>query len=197
MRDCDLAILSQEGFEDRLHLVGVVKGRELINAYHAMSVFAFASQSETQGLVLTEAMAAGVPVVAVDAPGVREVIRDGINGRLLAHESAEDFVSAIEWIKRRSSKKIKEMRKECRKTAESFSMKNSVKKVLAVYVSLLIEGFVRRPNEESPWATTVRVLSAQWGLMKNLTKATSAMMAGNSESGNKNNFKEVGIELWE
>ena len=42
-----------------------------MNVYHAMDVFVFASQSETQGLVMTEAMAAGIPVVAVDAPGVR------------------------------------------------------------------------------------------------------------------------------
>ncbi len=40
----------------------------LADAYAAMDVFAFASQTETQGMVLTEAMAAGLPVVAVDAP---------------------------------------------------------------------------------------------------------------------------------
>ena len=42
-------------------------------------MFAFASLSETQGLVLTEAMAAGTPAVAVDAPGVREVCRKKMN----------------------------------------------------------------------------------------------------------------------
>ena len=58
--------------------------RRLVDAYHAMNVFAFASLTETQGLVLAEAMAAGVAVVAVDAPGAREIVRDGANGRLLA-----------------------------------------------------------------------------------------------------------------
>ena len=59
---------------DRLHMPGSRSGQALIDAYHAMDVFAFASQSETQGMVLVEAMAAGVPVVAVDASGVREVV---------------------------------------------------------------------------------------------------------------------------
>jgi glycosyltransferase involved in cell wall biosynthesis len=69
-------IILQEGLQDRFHMAGVLKGDDLINAYHAMDVFVFASQSETQGLVLTEAMAAGIPVVAVDAPGVREVVKE-------------------------------------------------------------------------------------------------------------------------
>ena len=93
-------IMTQEGVTDRLHLAGMLKGKDLVNAYHAMDVFVFASQSETQGLVVTEAMAAGIPVVAVDAPGVREVVKDGVNGRLLVNESIEDFVAGLVWLKK-------------------------------------------------------------------------------------------------
>ncbi|HEY7775971.1 MAG TPA: glycosyltransferase, partial [Kineobactrum sp.] len=56
-------ILSREGVSGQLHDIGIVKQPELADAYAAMDVFAFASRSETQGMVLTEAMAAGVPVV--------------------------------------------------------------------------------------------------------------------------------------
>ena len=59
---------------ERLHLPGSLDGQVLADAYHAMDVFVFASRTETQGMVLTEAMAAGKPVVALDAPGVREVL---------------------------------------------------------------------------------------------------------------------------
>jgi len=55
----------------------------LYEAYRAMDVFAFASKSETQGMVLAEAMAATLPVVALNASGVREVMRDGKNGFML------------------------------------------------------------------------------------------------------------------
>ena len=86
------------------------RGKELVDAYHAMDVFAFASQSETQGLVVTEAMAAGIPVVAVDAPGVREVVKDGVNGRLIINENIEDFVASLEWLKKQSIPGIKKIK---------------------------------------------------------------------------------------
>jgi glycosyltransferase involved in cell wall biosynthesis len=59
---------------ERFHSAGILTTTDLTNAYHAMDVFAFSSKSETQGMVHTEAMAAGVPVVGLDAPGVREVV---------------------------------------------------------------------------------------------------------------------------
>ncbi len=63
------AIAAEEGVADRVILAGALCGQPLADAYRAMDVFAFTSQTETQGMVLAEAMAAGVPVVAVDAPG--------------------------------------------------------------------------------------------------------------------------------
>lgn len=164
------------GVGDRLHFAGLLKGKDLIDAYHAMDVFVFASQSETQGLVVTEAMAAGVPVIAVDAPGVREVVQDSVNGRLLAQENVDDFAAALKWLKELPAAEIKKMKAACRETGQHFSMDNSVEKILKVYQSLIIEGFFRRSSEDSPWASTGRMLQTQWELVKNLTKATGAMV---------------------
>jgi glycosyltransferase involved in cell wall biosynthesis len=50
--------------------------------YQAADLFVFASETETQGLVLAEAAACGLPAVAVDAPGCDEVVRDGETGLL-------------------------------------------------------------------------------------------------------------------
>ncbi|HET6650293.1 MAG TPA: glycosyltransferase, partial [Candidatus Limnocylindria bacterium] len=49
-------------------------------------LFVFASRTETQGLVLAEALAAGLPAVAVDGPGVGDSIRDGIDGVIVPAE---------------------------------------------------------------------------------------------------------------
>ena len=68
--------MAAAGCSDRLHLAGLCEGQDLVDAFHAMDVFAFASQTETQGMVLTEAMAAGKPVVAPDGPGIHDVVRD-------------------------------------------------------------------------------------------------------------------------
>src|SRR5262249_10835710 len=54
------------GVGDRLVLAGSHTGRSLHDGYRAMDVFAFSSRSETQGLVVAEAMAAGRPVVALN-----------------------------------------------------------------------------------------------------------------------------------
>jgi len=171
-------IMAKEGAQDRLHLAGMLKGKDLVNAYHAMDVFVFASQSETQGLVVTEAMAAGIPVVAVDAPGVREVVIDGVNGRLIAHESVEDFVAGLVWLKKKPVAQIKKIKKACKETAQNFTMKVCAQRALDIYVSLTTNrGFCRRNKEEGFWSKTVHSIQAQWGTAKNLTNATGAFMS--------------------
>jgi 1,2-diacylglycerol 3-alpha-glucosyltransferase len=163
---------------DRLKLVGSQQGKDKIDAYHAMDVFAFSSQSETQGLVLTEAVASHIPVVAVDAPGVREVVEDRINGCLLAEENKNDFIQALQWIKNLPISKFRSMKKACGKTAERFSMDISVGKILDIYTSLSVRhGFIRRGAEDSPWAKTARLIHAQGELVKNMTKAAGAMVS--------------------
>ena len=168
-------IMAKEGLTDRLHLVGMLKGKDLVNAYHAMDVFAFASQSETQGLVITEAMAAGIPVVAVDAPGVREVLRDRVNGCLLTTESIEDFVAGLVWMKKQPVLKIKKIKKACKETAKKFTMKDCAERALKIYVTLATnQGFSRRKNEDGFWSNAIRSFQAQWETAKNLTRAGEA-----------------------
>jgi 1,2-diacylglycerol 3-alpha-glucosyltransferase len=90
------SICRAAGVRDRLILAGELSGSRVYDAYHAMDLFVFASHTETQGMVLAEAMAAGKPVIALDAPGAREVIADGFNGRLLQASASEDeFAEAV------------------------------------------------------------------------------------------------------
>ena len=176
-------IMLQAGLTDRLHLAGMLKGKDLVNAYHAMDVFVFASQSETQGLVVTEAMAAGLPVVAVDAPGVREVVKDGVNGRLLMNETIEDFVAGLVWFKKKPAPQIKKIAKACKETAQKFLMKDCAQKALTIYISLTTNhGFSRSHKEEGFWSNSVRSIQTQWGLAKNLTHATGAYMTQTPEA---------------
>ena len=171
-------IMARQGVAERFHLVGMLKGKDLVNAYHAMNVFVFASKSETQGLVLAEAMAAGIPVVAIDAPGVREVVKDRMNGRLLAHEDIEDFVLALAWIKRQPASRIKKMRKVCQDTSHEFDMKKCAQKALGIYGALTAyQGFARRKHEDNFWLDAVRSIQIQWGLAKNLTLAAGAFIS--------------------
>jgi glycosyltransferase involved in cell wall biosynthesis len=69
-------------------LTGGVSYDQIQHYYAAADVFALASYGETQGLVLVEAMAAGTPVVAVDAIGVRDIVQNGSNGFLTPRDGS-------------------------------------------------------------------------------------------------------------
>lgn len=125
--------LESSGLSDRFHFMGALQGQELIDCYHALDIFVFTSKSETQGLVLCEAMAAGVPVVAIDAPGVREVIQDLKNGRLVAHENHEEFQMALSWCMTQSESQLNQIRHNAQETAKAFSMDLCAAKALEVY----------------------------------------------------------------
>lgn len=62
--------------------VGYLRGIELATAYASADAFIFPSRTETLGLVLLEAMAAGCPVVAARAGGIPDIVTDGVNGYL-------------------------------------------------------------------------------------------------------------------
>ena len=72
----------------RMAVTGRLPRADAIAHVRGSDVFAFASQTETQGLVLAESLAAGVPVVALSGPGVADSVRDGADGVVLAHDSA-------------------------------------------------------------------------------------------------------------
>lgn len=68
--------LSGGELRGRLHLTGALSYEDLPDALAAGDLFAFPSRSETQGLAVVEAMAAGLPVVAAHSPELEEVVGD-------------------------------------------------------------------------------------------------------------------------
>jgi 1,2-diacylglycerol 3-alpha-glucosyltransferase len=70
------------------------RSTQLVDCYHAADVFVFASRTETQGLVLLEAMAAGTPVVSVAEMGTKNVLKEG-RGVRITSGSAKDFAAKI------------------------------------------------------------------------------------------------------
>jgi glycosyltransferase involved in cell wall biosynthesis len=168
-------VVTEAGMADRLHLAGCCQGQDLIDGYHALDVFAFASQSETQGMVLTEAMAAGKPVVAVDAPGVRDVVRDGVNGCLVPSEDQELFVSALQWIAAASRQERAALIAEAHNTAERFSMPRQARRALRLYESLLEE---LPHDDQGPtiWQRAKHRIEAELDLWTNLAHAATAAL---------------------
>lgn len=76
------------GIGSRVIFTGVLPFAEVKKHLAAADLFCFASITETQGLVTLEAMAAGVPVVAVEASGTRDAVEDGVQGYLTENDPA-------------------------------------------------------------------------------------------------------------
>src|SRR5206468_3645546 len=79
---------------DRATFLGWLDGDELAAAYASADMFLFASRTDTFGQVLLEAMASGVPVIAVDEGGPRSIVRHGLTGLLRAPD-ADDLARAV------------------------------------------------------------------------------------------------------
>jgi glycosyltransferase involved in cell wall biosynthesis len=87
-------VASELRLDQKILFVGSVPQERTADYYRAADLFVFTSETETQGLVIAEAHASGLPVVAVRACGVDEVVRDGETGLLLS-ASIGAFASAI------------------------------------------------------------------------------------------------------
>ncbi|MGA7616766.1 MAG: glycosyltransferase [Thermoanaerobaculia bacterium] len=150
LRDELSARFERAGVAQRVRMTGAIDWPDLADAYAAMDTFVFASRTETQGMVLTEAMAAGCPVVAVDATGAREVVRDGWNGFLLPSEELRSFVGAIQRMRGLALSDRRAMETRARATAAEMSLEVSVARLIRLYTRLL-DRAPRRTDAAGSW----------------------------------------------
>ena len=75
--------------------VGYLAGEELASAYASGDAFLFPSSTETLGLVLLEAMAAGCPVVGANRGGIPDIITDSVNGCLYEPDGADSGAASL------------------------------------------------------------------------------------------------------
>ncbi|MGL5808233.1 MAG: glycosyltransferase [Xenococcaceae cyanobacterium] len=101
------------------NFVGYLEGLELASAFASADAFVFPSRTETLGLVLLEAMAAGCPVVAARSGGIPDIVTDGVNGYMF---DPSDPGSAIAATKRLLEAKDtrEQMRQNARLEAEKW-----------------------------------------------------------------------------
>lgn len=164
---------------DRLVLAGKQTGRALADAYNAMDVFAFSSFTETQGMVLAEAMAAGRPVVALNAPGVREVMRDGENGYMLEKREAPARFAAKLRLLHRDQKRLLAYSTAARRTAENFSKRHCAQQALEFYADVRrATRHERLKVERSPWGTLTERISVEWNLLAEKAQAVMEAIGG-------------------
>ena len=172
-----LAILTQSAAPEQIHCLGKLTGRALADAYAAMDCFVFTSQSETQGLVLAEAMAASLPIAALDGPGVREIVRDGHNGLLLpAAATASELSNALHRLLHEPSLS-RQLGLQAKRDAAPFSTSHCVAKVLGCYAALAAAHLPRVDPDVTPWDRLLNGIGIEWDLFVEKMSAAAAAVS--------------------
>jgi glycosyltransferase involved in cell wall biosynthesis len=114
---------------------GFVRGQEWLDAYAAADVLLFPSVTETQGLVVTEALAAGVPLVSVEAMGPASTMK-GERGCLFADNDAGAFATATQRLLH-DQVLYERKKREAQIIARASSIEKRTDELLAVYERVL------------------------------------------------------------
>ncbi len=170
-------IFREHGTGRQLIMTGNQSGSGLYNAYNAMDLFVFASKTETQGMVLVEAMAAGKPVIALDASGTREAVQDGQNGRLLPADTSENAFAREIAEFRKMENRAAQMGKNARLTARELSRSKCAQRMEALYRSVLASdrSAGNAGDELVAWDKLLEGIKAEWALLAE--KSAAALKA--------------------
>jgi len=129
-------LVRTQSLEERVEFWGVRNHDRLAECYRAADLFLFASETETQGLVLAEAAACGLPAVAVSAPGCDEVVHDGQSG-LLTKSDPDALADAAIGLLLDDARR-RRMSACARQIAErEFDVQLQIDRTLAVYTEAL------------------------------------------------------------
>jgi len=122
------------------NFIGYLSGEELASAYASGDIFLFPSSTETLGLVLLEAMAAGCPVIGANKGGIPDIINDGVNGCLYDPEGEDEgkssLIEATEKILNNNKKK-ENMRIAAREEAEKWNWNQATLQLKKYYEETL------------------------------------------------------------
>lgn len=128
-------MVAEMEMKDYVHFVGYLRREDWRDCYAGADLFVFASITETQGLVVTEAMAAETPVVAVGEMGIKDVMATGRGGLVTRLDEAE-FTDAV--YKMLTDKAIYQQKKsETLSEADKWSSTAMARRMIEAYEKLL------------------------------------------------------------
>jgi glycosyltransferase involved in cell wall biosynthesis len=120
------------------HFVGYLGGEKLAAAYAVADAFIFPSRTETLGLVLLEAMAAGCPVIAARSGGIPDIVTDGQNGYLFDAQDPQGAIVATQKLFADPASNLK-LRRNARTEAERWSWAAATKQLQRHYQEVVRE----------------------------------------------------------
>ncbi len=128
--------VQEMGLQDNVVFVGYLdRATELIDCYSCADFFVFSSRTETQGLVLLEAMAAGTPVVSVAAMGTRDILVDCAAAQIVEDNANQFAATLIELLGNEQA--TQSLRDACYTSAAQWDSKVMAEKMLRAYQRVL------------------------------------------------------------
>lgn len=118
------------------NFVGYLAGEDLASAYASADAFVFPSRTETLGLVLLEAMAAGCPVVAANSGGIPDIVTNGENGFLFEPKDEQGAITATRRLFERGAER-ELMRRNARMEAEKWGWSAATQQLQGFYRGVL------------------------------------------------------------
>jgi glycosyltransferase involved in cell wall biosynthesis len=119
--------------------VGYLAGQELASAYASGDAFLFPSSTETLGLVLLEAMAAGCPVVGANRGGIPDIVSDGVNGCLYDPDQPASLTTAVQRLLGDPAAR-RQLRVAAREEAERWGWAGATAQLQGYYRQVLRQG---------------------------------------------------------
>ena len=118
------------------HFVGYLQGLELAAAFASADAFVFPSRTETLGLVLLEAMAAGCPVVAARSGGIPDIVSDGVNGYMFDPSDPNGAIAATQRLLAATEER-EALRRNARQEAECWGWAAATRQLRNYYQSII------------------------------------------------------------
>jgi glycosyltransferase involved in cell wall biosynthesis len=125
------SLVQKMGLSETVQFVGYLRREDWRDCYAGADLFVFASVTETQGLVVTEAMAAGTPVVAVGEMGVKDVMASG-KGGMMTRLDEEEFTEAV-YRMMTDAEFYRQKKSETLVEAEKWSSTSMAKRMIEAY----------------------------------------------------------------
>jgi len=120
----------------------------VVNQYHRANIFIHPSPNEGLGLVLLEAMACGLPVIATDRSGAEDCVTHGRDGLIIPARSVNELAEAIWWCFQHRQE-LPAMGKAARQKVEQrFTRNHYEERQIEIYHSLANQPLAQRSTAE-------------------------------------------------
>lgn len=139
------AVAKGLGLDGRVYFTGSFDQAEIAKAYADGYVFVFASDSETQGMVVLEALAAGVPIIAVKDKALVDTVVNGENGILTNRDYNEFANEVIKFLKNEPLRKV--MSIKAKQSVQRFSIEKHAQDLEKLYEKVLASRKVKCMHE--------------------------------------------------